>query len=121
MSESISMQTEKRKSGWRRLRNLLLWVFGSLVVLVLANAALLAWTDGDPARLAEVSAFWRSPWMLLLRLPSYALLWHFWPRLLRRFDPGMPDGLIQASRRPLLITLVAYELLFANNILAYLF
>jgi hypothetical protein len=68
-----------------------------------------------PEQFALLESIATSPLLIVIRLCVYVLLFIYWSALLRRYNPSLSDAFIKASRRPLVILIVLYELVIVRD------
>ena len=57
-----------------------------------------------------------SPFIIIFRLVIYILIFGYWKKLLRGISPNLSERFISASRRPLLILIILYELFIVQQL-----
>lgn len=93
---------------------LLLFV-GMLIALYALTRLGLGLAGTQPEQFALLESIASSPLLIVIRLCVYALLVVYWGALLRRYNPALTDAFIKASRRPLIILIVLYELVIVRD------
>ena len=93
---------------------LLLFV-GMLIALYVLTRLGLGLAGTQPEQFALLENIANSPFLIVIRLCVYALLIVYWSALLRRYNPTLTDAFIKASRRPLIILIVLYELVIVRD------
>lgn len=64
---------------------------------------------------------WRhSSVVMFIRFGVYAVLWFFWPALMRKVKSDFTDDHIKSTRKPLIILLVVYEAIIARDITTFI-
>ncbi len=111
MNNSVFTKKSLTKKLLKHALYFLLMIIGLLLLLRIGFS--LIGTNADQLKAMQE---WRhSPVVLLIRFFIYSVIWLSWPALMRKFKPDLTDGHIKASRKPLIILLIVYELIFARD------
>ena len=120
-SAPFSGAAEAAKPSTRhKLKKFALWLIGILLTVLVGFLLLRILLAGGGERIESLYALASSPWLLVFRICIYVSLWYFWGKFLTMFIPKCSPELMRATRRPLIVLLVCYELFFASNVIGYL-
>jgi len=103
-----------------RIKKWLYWSAVSVLTLFIGLLLVRGMLVSDGERIQSLHEFAASPWLFVFRLSLYFFLWYFWGRLLSLSIKDADPNLVRITRRPLVILLVVYELLFASDVINYL-
>lgn len=89
--------------------------FGTLIALIVMTRIGVGLVSTQSNLVGTLDAITDSPFILIVRLMVYAGLYIGWPHLLLRANPKLSDGFIKSTRRPLIVLIVLYEILFVQK------
>ena len=103
----------------RSVKHLVLFLLMLLSLFMVARIGLnLLGTEEEQIQTLE--RWGNSPALTWIRYGIYALIVVFWKALLRKLNNTLPDETVRATYRPLIVTLILYEFLFARGAVSQL-
>jgi hypothetical protein len=89
--------------------------FVTLIALIVMTRIGLGLVSTQSNLVGALDALTASPFILIVRLSVYTGLYFGWPHLLRIANPKLSDSFIKSTRRPLIVLIVLYEILFVQK------
>lgn len=93
-----------------------LWFFLSFILLIIMAKIGLSLLGTQAEQIETLNRWKESSALIVLRYCLYALLWFCWRPLLLQMNPKLPEAFIKASRRPLVVLILAYEFFIARDL-----
>lgn len=115
---NLNFAPSQKAASWKK--SLLIWCAGISLAFLIGAVLVKLLVTSDGERIQTLHDFASSPWLIVFRVTVYAGLWFYWSELLKLFLGQYRPTLVTVTRRPLLILLMGYELLFASDLLGYL-
>ena len=93
----------------------------SAIVVVVAIAGIICVAVLNGVKPERVEAIAHSPYLFIFRITIYALIWIRWSSLVQSLsNKPVNNSAISVSRRPLLVLIIAYELLLPTDLVGKL-
>lgn len=93
-----------------------IFIFSILVLALVCRLGLLI-VGNYQEQVALLNKISHSSALFYIRLVTYVGLWLAWPSMMRKIKNDLSDADIKATRKPLIVLVVLYELLIARNLL----
>lgn len=100
------------KRGFKHL----LWLILSFILLIIMVKIGLSLLGTQAEQIETLNRWKESSVLILIRYSLYVALWFCWRPLLLQMNPKLPEAFIKASRRPLIVLILAYELFIARDL-----
>ena len=118
--QDLAHKPQTKSPRLARFKRLTMWIAGCFIAAFASVIIMKIMLAGGGERIQNLNNFSQSPWLLLFRLCIYFLLWRNWKKVLELRLPNVTDELVRSSRRPLLVLIICYEVLFASNVLQHI-
>mgnify|MGYP007112224650 CR=1 FL=1 len=120
IEQGLAHKPQTKSPRLARFKRLTMWIAGCFIAAFASVIIMKIMLAGGGERIQNLNNFSQSSWLLLFRLCIYFLLWRNWKKVLELRLPNVTDELVRSSRRPLLVLIICYEVLFASNVLQHI-
>lgn len=118
--QGLAHKPQTKSPRLARFKRITMWIAGCFIAAFASVIIMKIMLAGGGERIQNLNNFSQSSWLLLFRLCIYFLLWRNWKKVLELRLPTVTDELVRSSRRPLLVLIICYEVLFASNVLQHI-